>query len=140
MPRVIGSFLAVYNSLVRTWKAMYSQHLNWNKCEGSNWCSFLTVNLSHSHFDDLGGVYIIWHGGQNPSTVYVGQGDIAERLRCHRTEPNIVQYSSLGLFVTWARLGASFRDGAECYLARVLRPKQGVAHPNCPEVAVNLPW
>ena len=31
--------------------------LNWNKCEGDNWCPFLTVNLKHAHFQSLEGVY-----------------------------------------------------------------------------------
>ena len=120
---------------------MYTQQLNWNKCEGNKWCSFLTLNLQHSLFENLEGVYIIWHGGQNPATVYVGQGGIAERLRCHRLEGNILQYSPLGLFVTWARVtNASLRDGIECYLAQTLRPKQGDRHPDCPPVSVNLPW
>ena len=119
---------------------MYTQTLNWNKCEGNAWCPFLTVNLQHPHFQNLEGVYIIWHGGPNPATVYVGQGNIADRLRAHRTERNILQYSSLGLFVTWASVSAPLRDGIECYLAQTLNPKEGVAHPNCPPIGVNLPW
>jgi hypothetical protein len=119
---------------------MYTQTLNWNKCEGDAWCPFLTVNLQHPHFQNLEGVYIIWHGGPNPATVYVGQGNIAERLRCHRTEPNILQYSSLGLFVTWASVSAPSRDGIERYLADTLKPKEGVLHPYSAPIGVNLPW
>jgi len=119
---------------------MYTQTLNWNKCERNAWCPFLTVNLQHSHFQNLEGVYIIWHGGQNPATVYVGQGNIADRIRAHRTEPNILFYSSLGLFVTWASVPALSRDGIECYLAQTLKPKEGFAHPNCAPIGVNLPW
>jgi hypothetical protein len=116
------------------------QALNWIKCEGNVWCPFLTVNLQHQHFRGLAGVYIIWHSGQTPWTVYVGQGDIADRLLRHRSDPEILQYSSLGLFVTWASVVSSLRDGIERYLADQLRPKVGAAHPNAPPIPVNLPW
>ena len=72
-------------------------HLSWIKCEGDRWCSFQTVNITHPHFTGLGGVYIIWHGGQTPQTVYVGRGQIANRLQAHRSDPSILKYSSLGL-------------------------------------------
>ena len=73
----------------------------------------MTVNLSHVHFRGLEGVYIIWHGGQNPRVVYVGQGAIADRLAAHREELTNTQYSSLGLFVTWAYVDPAYRDGVE---------------------------
>ena len=119
---------------------MYVQTLNWNKCEGNSWCPFLTVNLQHPYFRNLGGVYIIWHGGQQASTVYVGQGNIADRLAHHRLEPGILKYSPLGLFVTWASVDPSLRDGVERYLADKLQPKEGLAHPDVNPIAVNLPW
>jgi len=119
---------------------MYSQNLIWNKCEGDAWCPFLTVNLQHPFFKNLEGVYIIWHGGQAPATVYVGAGNIAERLAAHRQDSRILQYSSLGLFVTWAAVIAPFRDGVERYLADKLLPKEGSAHPNVTPISTNLPW
>ena len=33
--------------------------LNWVKCTNDKWCGFLNVNLSHNHFDNITGVYII---------------------------------------------------------------------------------
>lgn len=120
---------------------MYTQTLTWNKCEGNQWCPFLTVNLQHPSFRGVTGVYIIWHGGQNPSTVYVGSGDIADRLAAHRSDPRILQYSSLGLFVTWASVTPQpIRYGIERYLAEQLRPGVGEAYPNVSPIAANLPW
>jgi len=116
------------------------QNLNWNKCEGNVWCPFLTVNLQHPHFRNWGGVYIIWHGSQKPWTVYVGQGNIADRLAQHRSDPRILQYSPLGLFVTWASVDASLRDGVERYLADKLQPKEGPVHPDVAPIAASLPW
>lgn len=115
-------------------------HLDWIKCEGDKWCPFQTVNLTHSHFTDLGGVYIIWHGGQNPSTIYVGQGQIASRLQAHRSEPSLFQYSSLGLFVTWAKVDSWSQDGVELFLGQILKPKESGNFPQTTPISVNLPW
>ena len=114
--------------------------LNWNKCAGDKWCPFLTVNLDHPTFRLLEGVYVIWHGGQAPWTVYVGQGAIAERLRAHRGAQEILKYSPLGLFVTWARVDQEKREGVETYLVDKLRPKVGERSPNSLPIEVNLPW
>lgn len=117
--------------------------LQWNKCQGNAglvWCQFLTVNLEHAHFSGLEGVYIIWHGGQSPWTVYVGQGKIADRLRAHREESAILKYSPHGLFVTWARVNPLQRSGVERFLAERLEPRVGSNYPNVPPIAVNLPW
>lgn len=115
-------------------------NLTWNKCEGDKWCPFLTVNLEHPHFQALEGVYVIWHGGQTPWTVYVGQGIIAERLKVHRQEQEILRYSHLGLFVTWARVDRISRDGVERYLAERLQPRVGTRSPMATPIQVNLPW
>jgi hypothetical protein len=114
--------------------------VEWIKCEGTQWCNLLTLNLNHPHFIGFEGVYIIWHGGQNPWAVYVGQGTIAQRLAEHRQDPRILQYSPRGLFVTWARVDASSRDGVERFLAEKLQPREGDKYPNANPIVVNLPW
>lgn len=126
--------------LKRTQEDPTMHRLNWTKCEGQAWCPFLTVNLAHSHFNGLGGVYVIWHGGTNPKTVYVGQGDIKARLTEHRKAPLILQYSASGLFVTWARVDHQYRSGIERYLADRLTPLEGANHPHVAPLSVNLPW
>ena len=112
----------------------------WNKCQGNNWCDLLTLNLSHEHFNNMEGVYIIWHGGQNSATIRVGQGFIRDRLSVHRTEPEILKYKPYGLFVTWVRVSANQRDGVERYLAERLNPKVGSRFPDADPIVVNLPW
>src|ERR1700722_13982807 len=104
--------------------------LTWNKCNGDVWCNLYSVNLSHAHFDNMHGVYIIWHGGATPSTVYVGQGFVRGRLIEHKANPQIQRYSQLGLYVTWASVAQTYRDGVEAWLAAALHPKEGQAHPN----------
>jgi hypothetical protein len=115
-------------------------NLNWNKCQGEIWCPLDTVNLEHEHFDNMEGVYIIWHAGQNPRTVRVGQGIIRDRLKAHREDPEVQAYSQYGLYVTWARVEARNRDGVEAYLASTLSPLVGERFLDTSHVAVNLPW
>lgn len=115
-------------------------HLNWTKCQGDVWCSLNSVNLSHSHFNGMHGVYIIWHGGEHSSVVYIGQGDIARRLSSHRSDTRIQSYSSLGLYVTWASVSPANCDGVERFLANKWQPKVGSAHPNVVPIEVNSPW
>jgi len=101
------------------------------------WPKLNTVNLANVTAE---GVYIIWHGGQNPKVVYVGQGVIADRLGSHRKNRDIQAFSGLDLYVTWASVAASKRDGVECYLADTWGPLVGDAHPDCQRIAVNSPW
>lgn len=115
-------------------------HLNWIKCQGDVWCKLDSVNLQHSHFNHLQGVYMIWHGGPNPAVVYVGQGSINERLAQHRTDTRIQAYSSFSLYVTWADVAEVYRDGVEAYLADYWKPKVGSLHPTAEHITVNSPW
>lgn len=114
--------------------------LTWNKCQGDVWCNLNNVNLSHNHFDGMEGVYIIWHGGQSPAVVRVGQGNIRDRLQSHREDTDIQAYAHLGLYVTWASVAARERDGVEAFLAQQLIPLVGERFPQSLPMAVNLPW
>jgi hypothetical protein len=110
-------------------------NLSWIKCQSGNWCSFATVDLSEVKAE---GVYIIWHGGDKPKVVRVGQGKVADRIAAHRNDRAITAYSSLGLYVTWAAVPAAQRDGVERYLADCYSPLVGDAFPNVLPIAVNL--
>lgn len=111
--------------------------LNWTRPIGS-WYQFDTVNLPP---DSVEGVYIIWYFNPWPKAVYVGQGNIAQRLRAHRNRADILKYRLNGtLLVTWANVPAHLRDGIERYLAYVLNPHVGEAYPDTTPIPVNLPW
>lgn len=115
--------------------------VNWVKCgNGNNWCPLETLNLDS--VGDVAGVYVIWHEGNPSRTVYVGQGQpIKDRLKAHRTDAKITAYSVYGtLRVTWAAVSSDQRDGIERYLADLLGPLVGDAHPNVLPIAVNSPW
>ena len=114
--------------------------LSWVKCQGEVWCMLGNVNLAHGHFDNMRGVYVIWHAGATPATVYVGSGFIRDRLTFHRTSPEVQAFSNLGLYVTWASVPETSREGVESFLANALKPKVGQARTNTLPIDVNLPW
>lgn len=94
--------------------------VEWVKNQDDEWCHLERVNLSGV---ETMGVYLLWHGGETPRVVRVGQGDIAECLQVHRKDPQILAYNKYGeLYVTWASVPMSKRDGIECYLTEVWNP------------------
>ena len=112
--------------------------LSWGKCVGDVWCSLESVNIGGIQTI---GVYIIWHGGPTPKAVYVGQGDVANRIAQHRQNLAILNYRQCGgLYVTWASVPAHQRDGVERYLAEHWNPLVGGVHPAATPIAVNSPW
>lgn len=115
--------------------------LNWMKCQGDVWCKLNFVNLDHEHFNNRSGVYVIWHGGTDPAVVYVGQGDIKERLTVHRIDQKIQQYKHLDLYVTWATVSEGDRCGIEAYLIDTWSPPENTNHPQTVHrIEVNSPW
>lgn len=110
-------------------------NVNWVKCTNGNWCDFNIVNLTHEHFQDMIGVYIIW---SNQTVVRVGSGTINERIADHRTNSQITRYRDLK--VTWAHIDEASMQGVEKYLADTLNPAVGDRFPDVPQIQVNLPW
>lgn len=112
--------------------------LTWIKCENGNWCNLERLNLETAVGE---GVYIIWHGGETPRVVRVGQGSFSARFQVHRTNPQILAYKKRGdLFVTWASVQESYRNGVERYLSEKWNPLVGEAFPDVLPIAVNSPF
>jgi len=109
--------------------------LNWTKCQGDVWCDFHRVDLSHIHFDNLNGVYIIWSG---KITIYVGSGFIRDKISENRNDIRINSYKDLK--VVWAHVDEQNLQGVEKYLANTLLPREGERHPEVIPIAVNFPW
>lgn len=86
------------------------------------------------------GVYVIWHGGDKPRTIRVGQGDIRNRIDYQRTNPDVTAYSKHGLFVTWAQVPENEHDGVERYLSDLLKPLTGDRWPDVDPIPVNSPF
>ena len=123
---------------------MPQMQLNWVRGQDEAWCKLDSVDLAHEHFNTMYGVYIIWVGGEEPEVVvYVGQGNIKERLTVHRTNPEIFLYGDIldtDLYVTWAMVDRQDCDAVEAYLADKWDPKVGERHPQAPHIEVNSPW
>ncbi len=111
--------------------------ISWIKSTQGEWLDFERCYISEI---STIGVYIIWHGGQTPWTVYVGQGDIKNRFSTHRVDRRIIAYRPKGLFVTWAWVCQNELDGIERFLADQLRPLVEDKHPDVRPLPVNLPW
>jgi hypothetical protein len=114
--------------------------LHWIKCKGDVWGNLNTVNLNHPHFNNLYGVYIIWHGGPKPATVLVGRGYFREQLSALRSDRNVQFFQSLGLYVTWAVVAPTSCDSVVRWLVQRLRPKLTIDYPLAVPLSVNLPW
>lgn len=113
------------------------KQVQWIKLQSGDWCGLETVELSNVTAE---GVYIIWHEGNPPKVVKVGQGSVADRLKCHRGDPAILAYRKFGtLRVTWAAVPAADRDGVEKYLADCYSPLVAERFPDVVPVSVNRP-
>jgi len=66
--------------------------VTWINCTGGIWCNFNNVNLTHEHFNNMVGVYIIW---SNQTVVRIGSGIINERIADHRKTPDITRHPDL---------------------------------------------
>lgn len=126
---------------------MFDRNLHWVKnVQNNEWFDFLRLNLNAPYFSGKIGVYIIWYTSSISGTskvIRVGQGDIGDRLREHRNNPDILKYSSSGVLkVTWALVdNISFHEsdlnGVEAYLSEVYEPLIGDRFPYVSQISVN---
>ncbi len=106
----------------------------WVKCEDKKtkavqWCDFWELDL-----DSVGnvlGVYIVWGDSVVPYVIYVGKGEIAERIEKHRRKKDFIRCKDDGekMFVTWQEFPDKELRGREKYLANLLQPEIGERHP-----------
>ncbi len=95
--------------------------LLWAKSIDNKWLNLSNLDLTNLHAT---GVYMIWHGGENPRIVRIGQGNIAARLAAHRLNHQIMRYVESGpMMVTWAEIeDQAMRDGIEAFLSKQFTP------------------
>jgi hypothetical protein len=120
---------------------MPSLTVNWIKNINNNqWFDLLRLNLGSSYFQNKEGVYIIWYSGPvEAKVIRVGQGQIGNRLKEHRDNPEILRYSNYGqLKVTWAMVDPQSRDGVEAFLFDAYHPLIGERSPAVNPISVNL--
>lgn len=109
--------------------------------QNNDWFDFLRLNLDASYFLGKRGVYVIWYASPGQAKVVrLGQGNISERLKEHRSNPDVTKYSYYGqLKVSWAILNEYELSGVEKYLSRVYSPLIGDRYSdNIQEIQVNL--
>lgn len=114
--------------------------VQWSQDQGGTWCTLSEVELEHTSFDGVEGVYIIWHRDQESLTLRVGQGPIRERLTQERKNGRLLAYGLSKLAVTWAQVNPLHREAVVSYLSTTLKPKFGESYPGKEKIQVNLPW
>lgn len=118
--------------------------LSWYVKDSNNiYYRFADYNLDQTHFDGLVGLYAIYYKTKNDFTqyVYIGQGNIRDRLKAHRLDQNIQTIALHNvLYITWAKDGSSreIREGKEQFLHNKLDPLSSNPQ-NVPSIPVNLP-
>ena len=113
------------------------------KCQGSVWCALNAVNLEHGHFENMAGVYVIWHGryeGTEPAVVFIGTGNIKDCILQRRKDKRVQKFEPHGLYVTWAPVPKGKRNGVARYLTEIWKPVASEHPGNVPRVEVNSPW
>jgi len=122
--------------------------VGWVKSTSGTWLPLETVKLTEVTTE---GVYAIWHGAydwqnaagakvtQQGRWVRVGQGIIKARLEAHRADNAILKYRAGNLYVTWAAVSASNRDGVERYLGEQLKPLVAERFPQAQPIPIRLP-
>jgi len=115
-------------------------NLEWQTCNG-NWCDLWNLDLNSIGIPF--GVYIIWHGGQQPlippRCICIGNGPIVAELAGKRIDPDIGKYLIHGLFVTWAEAAINHQEGIVAYLSKHYNPLVPSRCQDCIPQPVNLP-
>ena len=77
-------------------------NLDWEK-NGNDWHKLEDLETLYVFAK---GVYVIWYGDGKPeeSVLYVGQGDVANRLVKHQIDEKFKRFSHRGLYVSWAEV------------------------------------
>lgn len=117
----------------------YSTQLSWrNGVPGFNWHSLSSLNLGT--INDIG-IYVIKTGLAFEYTVYVGQGDVSQRLSTHLRESSVTRHTRVtgNLWVAWAPVQQKYRNGIERYLHDQLNPRESSCWTTDPSIQVNLP-
>jgi len=84
----------------------------------------MRIDPDELNLRDVGGVYVIWHGGTKPEWLYVGESpSIARAIDQALDMDEITEYESMGrVYVTWSPIQQDFRRGVLLYLAQSMKP------------------
>ncbi|MEK7390252.1 MAG: type IV pilus twitching motility protein PilT [Elusimicrobiota bacterium] len=113
--------------------------VHWVKCQDGSWANLYAVDLDHAHFNELEGVYIVWHGGAKTEPLRVGAGLIRSKIEACRKDPAIRLFNDRELYATWACVDPGIRDSVVHFLCKKLAPKAQDEVPDALPIAINLP-
>jgi len=86
----------------------------------------------------LSGVYVIYHqSNDNPVILYVGEGNIKERIDYHRTQTDFGDVYPISVF--WAKTYGYEQYGIERYLFNKLNPTITQRVSDTKPIPVNIP-
>ena len=117
-------------------------NLQWGKCRAylvDEWCRLPDLDTGRMDLSSMNGVYMIWYGGGSPAVLKVGNGVVKNFLREAKDDPAILEYSTHGIYATWARVAPAQQEGVVRYLAEELKPVLGGDTPAAEAVQVNIP-
>lgn len=122
---------------IRRWNITHTVKTPWRISDrGSNWFRLQRLKLSRIKDE---GVYVINNGLLFGTTLYVGQGKIADRLSEHRRVLEKSVYRMNQLWVAWAPVPTLERNCVERYLFNYYKPILGERTPRAIPKRVNLP-
>lgn len=107
--------------------------LDWNHIE-----NLLDPNFYGEISEYYRGVYIIYHQPNNkPVTLYVGEGNIKERIDYHRSQTDFGD--AYPIYVFWAKTYGFDQYGIERYLFNKLNPLISQKASDTAPIPVNIP-
>ena len=120
---------------------MSTTSVEWVRETSNNrWPDLTTLNLEDPRFDEAQGVFIVFHGGEQPGIVCVGEGRLREQLKTVAHDARVLAFEKSHLYVAWAKAKEDERLGIEKYLSQRLMPKVSGESADVEPISVNLPW
>ena len=104
----------------------------WAKAPSGGFNKLLSFDPESANIRDVGGVYIVWHGGVKPAWVYAGETpNLARSINELLDNDDVTQFEINGrLYVSWPPMLEEYRRGVALYLTKTLKP--GVVNPRAP--------
>ena len=102
-----------------------AQDIKWRKSpRGDYYRLFMIDDVSDLKLDGVGGVYILWHGGLQPSWLLAGATeDLGHSFSELMDDPDIREYDSRGhVFMSWSPIVDEFREGVVHFIAKHTNP------------------
>lgn len=109
--------------------------IRWSRNHKGRFHNMIKLDVVAEGLRDVGGVYVIWHGGVKPDWLYVGfSSDLGRQIDPLIDDPRFEEHMERGgVYVTWAIVNPEFRHGVVRYLTERLDPKieNPAARPLC---------